>query len=130
MSSPRAAMSVATSTFTRPALKSAERPRSRALALVAVNDRRLDAGALEVLADAIRAALGLAEHERLPRRLLRQHVRQHGALLIDARPYAAGASRSRRPACPSETSTRAGLRVNSPASPTTASDSVAEKSSV
>ena len=46
-------------------LEIAERPRSCALALVAVNDGRLDAGALEVFADAIRAALGLAEDERL-----------------------------------------------------------------
>ena len=48
-----------------------------------MNDRRLDAGALEVFADAVRAALGLAEHERLTARLLRQHVREHVALAID-----------------------------------------------
>jgi len=61
----------------------AERPRSRALALVAVNDGGPDAGALEVFTDTIRAALGLAENERLTRGLLRQHVREHGAFLID-----------------------------------------------
>ncbi len=111
-------------------LEVAERPRSRALALVAVNDRRLDAGALEVFADAIRAALGLAEDERLTRAPScvstcvssvalsidgdRMHMVRHG----------------RRDDLPSETSTRAASRVNSAASLTTSSGSVAENSSV
>jgi hypothetical protein len=63
-------------------LEVTEGPRSCALALVAVNDGCLDAGALQVLADAIRTALGLAEDERWTGGL-RQQMREHGPLLIN-----------------------------------------------
>jgi hypothetical protein len=85
MSRPRAAKVRGDQNGHATGLEVSERPRSCALALVAVNDGRRDAGAFEMVADAIRAALGLAEDERLTGRVVRQEIREHGPLLIDRR---------------------------------------------
>ena len=60
---PRAATSVATSTGTLPAVKSASARLARALAEVAVDRPRLHAFALELRDEAVGAALGAHEHE-------------------------------------------------------------------
>ena len=57
--------------------------RARALALVAVDDRRTETSALEMFADAIRAALRLAEDERLTGGCLRQDMQKQRLLAIE-----------------------------------------------
>ena len=65
-----------------------------ALALVAMNHGRANTGAFEILAHAIRAVLGLAEHQRLRARRFLQHMRQQIALaLIRDRMHAMGHGR-------------------------------------
>src|SRR6185503_17274804 len=66
-----------------PLLEVVERPRAGALTLVAVDDAGADAVLAEVLADAVRAALGPAEHQRLVGPVLRQDVGQRLALAIE-----------------------------------------------
>ncbi len=61
-------------------LEVAERTIARALALVAVNDRRLHASPFKALADAVRPAFRLAEDQRLTDGRLGQDVRQQVGL--------------------------------------------------
>ena len=65
MSRPREATSVATSAVSLPGLEVRERARARGLALVAVDGRGADAGAVELLGKPVRAVLGAREDERL-----------------------------------------------------------------
>jgi hypothetical protein len=59
-----------------------KRSRARTLALVAVDDGDVHSCSVEILADAIGAALGLAEDQCLPGRRLRQHALQQRPLAI------------------------------------------------
>jgi hypothetical protein len=63
-----------------PGFEVAERTVAGVLALVAVNHGGPDSRAIQVLADAIRAALRLAEHQRLPFLRRREHIPQDAAL--------------------------------------------------
>ena len=63
-------------------LEIAERPAAGALPFVSVNHRHRETFRFEMIADAIRATLGLAEDQRLAGGRLRQHVQQQGALAI------------------------------------------------
>jgi hypothetical protein len=49
-----------------------------------VNDRRFQAGVLEIVADAIRASLGLAEHQRLTGSRLREDMYEQLPLPIES----------------------------------------------
>ena len=63
-----------------PRLEVAQGTCAGVLTLVAVNHRRADSRAIQMLADAVRAALRLAEYQRLPFLRRREHVPQDAAL--------------------------------------------------
>ena len=63
-----------------PRFEVAERTGAGVLTLVTVNHRCPDPRAIEMLADAIRAALRLAEHQRLPFLRRGEHIPQDAAL--------------------------------------------------
>jgi len=64
-------------------LEIVERAVPRVLALIAVNNAGADAAASKIVADAIRAALGLAENQRLRLAVLHQDVDERVAFAID-----------------------------------------------
>ena len=122
-------MSVATSTAHASGLEVAEGASAGALALVAVDDRRPDAGALEMFADAVRAALRLAEDERLTAGACVRTCVSSVVLAIEVDGMDAMGHRGRDRLLVRHVHRR-GSRVNSVARRMTSAESVAEKSSV
>ena len=82
MSRPREATSVATSAVMPSLLEIRERLGTRGLALVAVDRRGLDAGALEVLRQAVGTVLGAAEDQDLAPVQRLDEVHQQVTLVI------------------------------------------------